>query len=67
MRTAGRFESSTPLGQILSQIEGTDIQQVIKCYIKDFVYMAHPVKTEPEHLVILMIIYNIIFYTILTS
>ncbi|CAC5380698.1 RNF213 [Mytilus coruscus] len=49
MKTASRLES-TPLGKILSQIEGTSIQGVICCYIKDFVHMAYPVKSETEQL-----------------
>lgn len=50
MKTASRLES-TPLGKILSQIEGTSIQGVICCYIKDFVHMAYPVRSESEQLV----------------
>ncbi|XP_076109129.1 E3 ubiquitin-protein ligase rnf213-alpha-like [Mytilus galloprovincialis] len=49
MKTASRLES-TPLGKILSQIEGTSIQGVICCYIKDFVHMAYPVRSESEQL-----------------
>lgn len=50
LKTASILES-TSLGKILSQIEGTSIQEVIRCYIKDFVHMAYPVKSEPEQLV----------------
>ncbi|XP_071137105.1 E3 ubiquitin-protein ligase rnf213-alpha-like [Mytilus edulis] len=49
LKTASILES-TSLGKILSQIEGTSIQEVIRCYIKDFVHMAYPVKSEPEQL-----------------
>ncbi|CAC5422253.1 RNF213 [Mytilus coruscus] len=48
MLTASRLESTT-LGQLLSQIQGTHVQQVIRCYVIDFVHMAHPVKSESEH------------------
>ena len=60
MKAASRIES-TPLGQLMSQIEGTDIQQVIKSYVRDFVHMAYPVKSESEHLVIIhFIVYKIL-------
>lgn len=48
MLAASRFES-TPLGQLLSHIERTHVQQVIRCYVIDFVHMAHPGKSESEH------------------
>lgn len=53
MKTANRLES-TPLGELLSQIEGTFIQKAIHCYVADFVYMAYPVKSELEHNVSLL-------------
>ncbi|XP_052062754.1 E3 ubiquitin-protein ligase rnf213-alpha-like isoform X2 [Mytilus californianus] len=39
---------SLPLGILLSGIEGTYIHQVLKAYIQDFVYMVHPVQSDPE-------------------
>ncbi|CAG2226879.1 RNF213 [Mytilus edulis] len=50
MLAASIFES-TPLGQLLSHIERTHVQ-VIRCYVIDFVHMAHPGKSESEHRII---------------
>lgn len=45
---ASEIFQSLPLGKLLSDVEGTYILEVLKCYIRDFVYMIHPVQTNSE-------------------
>jgi len=47
MKTTKIFQS-LPLGKLLSSIEGTNIHQVLKSYIVDFVHMVHPVQSDAE-------------------
>ena len=47
MKTTKIFQL-LPLGKLLSSIEGTNIHQVLKSYIVDFVHMIHPVQSDAE-------------------
>ena len=47
MKTTKIFQS-LPLGKLLSSIEGTNIHQVLKSYIVDFVHMVYPVQSDAE-------------------
>ncbi|VDI16171.1 Hypothetical predicted protein, partial [Mytilus galloprovincialis] len=40
---------SLGIGRLVDEMDAIDKQQFICDYLKDFVYMAHPVKSESEH------------------
>ncbi|VDI21571.1 Hypothetical predicted protein, partial [Mytilus galloprovincialis] len=39
---------SIPLGNLLSSADGSNIHDVLKCYIEDFVHMVYPFHSEDE-------------------
>lgn len=39
---------SIPLGNLLSSADGSNIHDVLKCYIEDFVHIVYPFHSEDE-------------------
>ena len=45
---ASEIFSAIPMGRFLADIEKAHTKDILKCYIRDFIHMVHPVQSEVE-------------------